>query len=101
MIRELVRGSLIDYREVLSNLRFKVLKQTPLHLSENRVLFHQDSTRVHTVVVATVKLKELDYELTFDPPYSPDLVVSDYLLFPNLKDSGKTKLAPIMKLPLK
>jgi len=33
------------------------------------------------------KLLELGYELLPHPPYSPDLTLCDYFLFPNLKKS--------------
>jgi histone-lysine N-methyltransferase SETMAR len=32
-----------------------------------------------------VKLRDLHYELLEHPPYSPDLVPSDFCLFPKLK----------------
>jgi histone-lysine N-methyltransferase SETMAR len=31
------------------------------------------------------KLRDLHYELLEHPPYSPDLALSDFFLFPNLK----------------
>ncbi|XP_018308488.1 histone-lysine N-methyltransferase SETMAR-like [Mycetomoellerius zeteki] len=44
-----------------------------------------DNAPAHSSVVATAKLVELRYELLSHPPYSPDLALCDFFLFPNLK----------------
>ena len=41
--------------------------------------------RVHTYPAPMAKFNEFRYELLPHPAYSPDLVLCDYFLFPNLK----------------
>jgi len=48
------------------------------------VLYHHDNAS-HTSLKAMTKLDQLRFELVVHPPYSPDLTLSDYYLFPNLK----------------
>ncbi|XP_018337766.1 PREDICTED: histone-lysine N-methyltransferase SETMAR-like [Trachymyrmex septentrionalis] len=45
----------------------------------------QKQQRVDDSTAAMAKLDQLRFELVAHPPYSPDLVPSDYYLFPNLK----------------
>ena len=47
------------------------------------ILLQQDNARVHTCKIAVDERN--GYELIPHPAYSPDLVPSDYFLFPNLK----------------
>ena len=61
------------------------LKKKRPHLAKKKVIFHQDNAKVHTCVVSMAKFHELRYELLPLPPYSADLALSDYFLFPNLK----------------
>ena len=49
------------------------------------MLFHQDNTPCHKLIMTIAKLHELYFELLLHPPYSPDLAPSDYWLFENLK----------------
>ena len=51
---------------------------------KKKIIFHQDNAPLHTSVIAMAKLHELRYELLQQPPYSPDLVPSDFHLFPKL-----------------
>ncbi|GBP44581.1 Histone-lysine N-methyltransferase SETMAR [Eumeta japonica] len=50
-----------------------------------RVLFLQDNASVHTARVSRQALKDTGFSEIDHPPYSPDLVPSDYFLFSNLK----------------
>jgi hypothetical protein len=43
------------------------------------------SSPAHKSVLAMGKLRDLHYELLEHPPYSPDLVPSDFCLFPKLE----------------
>jgi histone-lysine N-methyltransferase SETMAR len=54
-------------------------------LQKTKIIFHQDNTPAHKSVLAMGKLSDLHYELLKHPPYSPDLVPSDFCLFPKLK----------------
>ena len=55
------------------------------HLQKKKILFHQDNAPSHTSAAAMAKIHELRFELLDHPPYSPDLVPSDFFLFPHLK----------------
>ena len=46
----------------------------------------QDNARVHTCKVAINAVERKGYELIPYPAYSPDLSLSDFFLFPNLKN---------------
>ena len=54
-------------------------------MQKKKVLFHQDKATCHKSMKTMVKLNELCFELLPNPPYSPDLVPSDYWLFVDLK----------------
>jgi histone-lysine N-methyltransferase SETMAR len=50
-----------------------------------KIIFYQDNAPANKSVLAMGKLKGLYYELLEHPPYSPDLALSDFRLFPKLK----------------
>jgi histone-lysine N-methyltransferase SETMAR len=54
-------------------------------LQKKKIIFHQENAPTHKSVLAMEKLRDLHYELLEHPPYSPDLVPSDFCLFPKLK----------------
>jgi len=54
-------------------------------LQKEKIISHQDIAPAHKSVLAIGKLRDLHYELLEHPPYSPDLVPSDFCLFPKLK----------------
>ena len=54
-------------------------------MQKKKVLFHQDSAPCHKSMKTMVKLNELNFELLPHPPYSPDLALSGYWLFADLK----------------
>ncbi|MCG8044068.1 MAG: hypothetical protein JAY66_00005 [Candidatus Thiodiazotropha taylori] len=49
-------------------------------------ILHQDNAPVHVSQLVTSTLKELGIETLPHPPYSPDLAICDFFLFPNVKD---------------
>ncbi|KAK3093485.1 hypothetical protein FSP39_016304 [Pinctada imbricata] len=49
------------------------------------VLFHQDNAPVHKSVTAKVAIHDCGFNLIEHTPYPPDLVPSDFQLFPKLK----------------
>jgi histone-lysine N-methyltransferase SETMAR len=53
------------------------------------ILFLQDNAAPHKAAITHQKLADLHFEFLKHPAYSPDLVPSDYYLFPNLKKHGK------------
>jgi histone-lysine N-methyltransferase SETMAR len=64
-------------------LKAEIVTKRP-HLKKKKVLLHQDNAPVHTSAVAMVKIHELQFELIYHPPYSPDLSPRDFLLLPKL-----------------
>ena len=47
---------------------------------------HQDNAPAHTIHVVQETTRALGIELLPHPPYSPDLAICDFWLFPNMKD---------------
>lgn len=78
-----VKGiSLVDYlkkgktitAEYKSKLRFC-----------GRELFHQDKASNHKAVVLIIKMYESQFEVVLDAQYSPNLIATDFSLFPIMK----------------
>ena len=93
--------SLITFRKAKSSmgntmpnywgkLRKAIMSKRPGKLMKG-FLFHQDNAPAHKSVVAMAAVHDCGFELVDHPPYSPDLVPSDYFLFPSTKKhfSGK------------
>jgi histone-lysine N-methyltransferase SETMAR len=53
---------------------------------QKRLVIHLDNCSVHTSRVSTEWLEEHDMRRMPQPPYSPDLVPSDFYLFPTVKE---------------
>ena len=80
---------IVSFQIQISNSEFwKVVLETfrewPGKLMK-RVLFHQDNAPEHKSVVAMAAVHDCGFESVDHPPYSPDMVPSDYFLFPNMK----------------
>jgi histone-lysine N-methyltransferase SETMAR len=52
------------------------------------VLFLRDNAPAHRALATQKKLAYLGFQCLDHPPYSPDLVPSDYHLFPGLKKNN-------------
>jgi histone-lysine N-methyltransferase SETMAR len=72
------------YSNLLTRLAQKNRETRP-GLQKKKIIFHQDNAPAHKGVLATVKLRDLHYELLEHPPYSSDLAPSECCLFPKLK----------------
>ena len=59
-------------------------KETALFVEEQKH-FLQDNAPAHKSIKTMAKINKLRFELLPHPPYSPDLALSDFYLFPNLK----------------
>jgi histone-lysine N-methyltransferase SETMAR len=55
------------------------------------VVFHQDNARHHASKMTQQKIKELNWEISDQPPYLPDLAPSDYHLFRSLQNHLNNK----------
>ena len=53
--------------------------------TKKKVLFHQDNAQCHKLITTIAKLHEFHFELFLHSLYSPDLALSDYWLFADLK----------------
>ena len=71
------------YAKLLDQLQEKISDKRP-GLAMKKVVCHQDNTRSHTCIIPLAKIHELRYKLLSHLPYSPDLVPSDFHLFPKL-----------------
>jgi histone-lysine N-methyltransferase SETMAR len=49
-------------------------------------LFLHDNALAHQAIATHTKLPYLGFQHLDHPPYSPDLVLSDYHLFPGVKE---------------
>ena len=75
------------YIEQLTKLNNAVEEMRPELTNQKDVVFHHDNARPHTSLVTLQKLLELGWDVLPHPPYSPDLVLSDYFLFRSLQNS--------------
>ena len=74
------------YFQQLMRLKQAIKKRLEL-INKKGVVFHHDNARPHISLVTRQKLRELGWEVLMHPPYSPDLIPSDYHLFRCLKNS--------------
>ena len=74
----------VYYANLLDQLRTAIREKRRGKLSKG-VLLQQDNARVHTCKVAMDAVERNGYELIPHPAYSPDLALSDFFLFSNLK----------------
>ena len=72
------------YANLLDQLRTAIRDKRRGKISKG-VLLQQDNARVHTCKVPMDVVKRNGYELIPHPTCSPNLVPSDFFLFPNLK----------------
>ncbi|CAK9826702.1 Histone-lysine N-methyltransferase SETMAR [Anthophora retusa] len=75
----------------LERLQAALVEKRPSLVNRKGVLFHHDNARPHTARITVEKIKNFSWELLPHPPYSPDLVPSDYHLFRSMQHflSGK------------
>jgi histone-lysine N-methyltransferase SETMAR len=73
-----------SYCEVLLKFRDAICRKRPGQLARE-VLLRHNNIRPHTARATQERIQELQWELLEHPPYSPDLVPSDFHLFGPLK----------------
>jgi len=87
LIDYLSKGQTIDaeyYSSLLVQLK-DILKETRREKITYGVLFLHDNAPTHRAQATQKKLACLGFQYLYHPPYFPDLVPSDYHLFPGLK----------------
>jgi len=89
-ILEQERGSTVNcvhYSEILiDKLKPEIQSKRPGQLLKGIVLLH-DNARPHTAAHTVETLQKLKFQVLVHPPYSPDLVPSDYHVFGPLKEA--------------
>ncbi|GBN91789.1 Histone-lysine N-methyltransferase SETMAR [Araneus ventricosus] len=87
LVEFLPRGETINavrYCETLRKMWLAIQNKRRGMLSQGIVLLH-DNTRPHSAGVTQNLIQQFGWERFDHPPYSPDLALSDYHLFLNLK----------------
>ena len=74
-----------------NKLYASVNEKRPELVNRKGVIFHYDSATSYTYLAIRRKLLRLGCEVKLHPPYSPDLVPSDYYLFRSLRNSSNGK----------
>ena len=68
------------------NLLLPAIKRKRPHLERSGILLHHDNAPSHSSRIVVDTVNKLGIELLPHPPYSPDLAICDFWLFPNLKN---------------
>ena len=66
-------------------LQIAILDKRP-ELYRSGFILHQDNAPVHVSRVVKQTMSDLNIEPLQHPPYSPDLAICDFFLFPTVKD---------------
>ena len=74
------------YASVIKSDLLPAIKRKRPQLMRFGILLHHDNAPGHSSRVVLDTIKELDIEILPHPPYSPDLAICDFWLFPNLKN---------------
>jgi len=75
----------VYYLEVLKRLREKVRRKRPELFANNSWILHHDNAPTHTALSVREFLTTKQITVLEHPAYSPDLVPSDFILFPKIK----------------
>ena len=74
------------YVEVLREFRKRFRRKRPALFKLGQWYFHQDNAPVHNSILVTNYLTKMGIKAVPHPPYSPDLALCDFCLFPKLKE---------------
>ena len=75
------------YCPQLDQLKVAFDRKHPELVNRKCIIFHQDNARLHVSLTTRQKLLQLVWEVLIHPPYSPDIVPSDFHLFWSLQNS--------------
>jgi len=73
------------YCKQLDNLKAAIQEKCSSIMNRHGVVFHQDNALPHISVKSLQKLKGFGWDILRYPPYSPDMVHSDFHLFHSLQ----------------
>ena len=72
------------YATVIKSELLPAIKRKRPHIERSGILLHHDNAPSHSSRIVMDTVNKL--ELLPHPPYSPDLAICDFWLFPNLKN---------------
>ena len=72
------------YVEVFREFRKRFRRKRPALFKSGQWQFHQDNAPVHNSILVIEYLIKIGINTVLYPPYSPDLIPSDFCLFPKL-----------------
>ena len=93
MVDYLKRGATITglyYADLIHKFR-DAIKEKHRGKLRRKVLLHQDNAPSHKSLVAMAAISTVGFKFLDHPPYSPDLALSNYRLFPKLKEHLRGK----------
>ncbi len=73
------------YATLLKSELYKTVKRKRPELIQSGFILHHDNAPSHTSRIVQDTIEKLGIELLPHPPYSPDLAICDFWLFPVLK----------------
>jgi hypothetical protein len=79
------------YPEVLKCLRENVRRKRPQLWRNNSWFLHYDNAPAHASLLICDFLANTNTTVLPQPPYSPDLALADFFLFPKLKSTLKVQ----------
>jgi histone-lysine N-methyltransferase SETMAR len=91
LVNMLPRGQNINSDVYVETLKKRFRRVFP-HKDVTKVLLRQDNARPHTSLHTREAITKIQWTVLPHPPYSPDLVPSDYHLFSPLKDAVRGKM---------
>ena len=74
------------YSGVLREQLRRAIRDKRPELYRSGFILHQDNAPVHVSRVVKQTMSDLNIEPLQHPPYSPDLAICDFFLFPTVKD---------------
>ena len=74
------------YSGVLREQLLRAIRDKRPELYRSGFILHQDNAPVHVSRVVKQTMSDLNIEPLQQPPYSPDLAICDFFLFPTVKD---------------
>ena len=74
------------YVEVLREFSKRFRRKRPALFKSGQWHFHQDNAPVHKSILVTDYLTKMGIKTVPQPPYSQDLALCDFCLFPKLRD---------------
>lgn len=75
------------YATLLRTELYRAIQRKRPYMIQSGIILHQDNAPCHVSHVVEETVEALSIELLPHPPYSPDLAICDFWVFPTLKES--------------